>query len=297
MGIAATDYLLEQMPDFVNVEFTAQMEDALDKVADGSLDWEREVADFYAKLTDWLAADPDRVSTILGQLGQIRDWRAPTLTKTGKVSWDDHAFYDEMRAAVANGEPLSKAQLATLTRMAIAYRDQLPGLEAAVGGLPPPIDKAEVEGLLAALEGRSLTAWEQKFADSVKAQFQRKGDLSPKQLLMLRRIAQPAAEAAADRPDNEAPARELLAALAAVKEWNEPVTRGKRTYDDRAFADSLARQLDDRHFLTERQFEALKRLVRGYQAQIPDYVALAAKHGIKPPAPRRRAAAKPAKKA
>ncbi len=297
MGIAATDYLLEQMPDFVNVEFTAQMEDALDKVADGSLDWEREVADFYAKLTDWLAADPDRVATILGQLGQIRDWRAPTLTKTGKVSWDDHAFYDEMRAAVANGEPLSKAQLATLTRMAIAYRDQLPGLEAAVGGLPPPIDKAEVEGLLAALEGRSLTAWEQKFADSVKAQFQRKGDLSPKQLLMLRRIAQPAAEAAADRPDNEAPARELLAALAAVKEWNEPVTRGKRTYDDRAFADSLARQLDDRHFLTERQFEALKRLVRGYQAQIPDYVALAAKHGIKPPAPRRRAAAKPAKKA
>ena len=297
MGIAATDYLLEQMPDFVNVEFTAQMEDALDKVADGSLDWEREVADFYAKLTDWLAADPARVEAILGQLGQIRDWREPTLTKAGKVSWDDHAFYEEMRATLAQGEALSKAQLATLTRMAIAYRDQLPDLEKTVGDLPPPVDKAEVEGLLAALDGRDLTAWEQKFADSVKAQFQRKGDLSPKQLAMLRRIAQPAEEAAAERPDNEAAARELLAALGAVKDWNEPVTRGKRTYDDRAFIASLTQQLDARHFLTDRQFEALKRLVRGYQAQIPDYVALAAKHGIKPPAARRRAAAKPSKKA
>ena len=293
MGIAATDYLLGQMPDFVNVGFTAQMEDALDKVADGSLDWEREVADFYAKLTEWLTADPARVKAILDLLGKIRDWREPTLGKTGKVSWDDRAFHDEMTAAVAKGEPLTKAQLATLTRMAIAYRDQLPGLESVVGPLPQTVDKSEIEGLLAALDGRALNAWEQKFTTSIREQFQRKGDLSPKQVALLRRIAKP--EEDAGRPDNEAPARELLAALTHVQDWNEPVTRGKRTYDDRAFIDSLTHQLDDRHFLTERQFDALKRLVRGYQAQIPDYVALAAKHGIKPPAPRRRAAASKAK--
>lgn len=286
MGIAATDYLLGEMPDFVNVEFTAQMEDALDKVADGSLDWESEVADFYAKLTDWLAADPMRVAPVLGQLGQVKEWKAPTLTKTGKVSWDDHAFYEEMRGNVSKGEPLTKAQLATLTRMAIAYRDQLPGLEAVVGPLPPALDKAELQSLFDALGERNLTAWEKRFTESVREQFARKGDLSPKQMAMLRRIASPAEDA--DRPDNEAPARELLGAFSGVRAWAEPVKRGKRTYDDRAFVDSLARQLDDRHFLTERQFEALKRLVRAYREQIPDYPALAERHGIKAPAPRRK---------
>lgn len=292
MGIAATDYLLGEMPDFVNVEFTAQMEDALDKVADGSLDWERKVADFYAKLTEWLAADTARVGAVLGQLGQVTAWKEPTRTKTGKVSWDDRAFYEEMCGGMAAGEALTKAQLATLTRMAISYREQLPGLETVLGPLPPMLDKAEMQRLFDALEGRTLSAWEQKFSTSVREQFERKGDLSPKQVAMLRRIACPAEDT--ERPDNEAPARELLGVFANIKEWAEPVKRGKRTYDDRAFIDSLSRQLDDRHFLTERQFDALKRVVRGYREQIPDYPALAERHGIKAPAPRGRRAA-PAK--
>ena len=291
-GIAATDYLLEQMPDFVNVEFTAQMEDALDKIAEGSLGWEREVADFYAKLTEWLAADPARVDAVMGQLAQVTAWREPQRNKSGKVSWDDHAFYGDMRQTLDRGEPLSKAQLAILTRMAVAYRDQLPGLGAVVD-LPPPADTEAIKGLLAALEGRELNAWESRFAESVRKQFEARGDLSPKQVALLRRIAAP--EDDPDRPDNEAPSRELLAALAAVAEWKPVVTRGKRTYDDREFVASLTKQLDARHFLTERQFEALKRTVRDYREQIPGYAALAEKFAIKAPAPRRAKA--PAKRA
>lgn len=287
MGIAATDYLLAQMPDFVNVEFTAQMEDALDKVADGSLDWEQKVSDFYAKLTEWLAADPKRVGPVLDQLAQVREWKAPTLTKTGKVSWDDQAFFEEMRGTVAQGEALTKAQLATLTRMAISYRDQLPQLEDVVGPLPPTLDKAEVQSLFDALEGRELSAWEKRFTESVRDQFARKGDLSPKQLALLRRIAVPAEDTA--HPDNEAAAKDLLKAFGHVTEWAEPVKRGKRTYDDREFLESLTRQLNDRHFLTERQFEALKRLVRSYREQIPNYPALAERHAIKAPSRTRKA--------
>lgn len=279
MGVAATDFLLGEMPDFVNVEFTAQMEDALDKVADGSRNWEQEVADFYAKLTEWLAADPERVRAILAQLSHVTSWREPTRNKTGKVSWSDQAFYEEMREAVAKGEALSKAQLATLTRQAIAYRDQLPGLTEVVGELPPAVDKAAVEALFEALEGRELNGWEQRFSTSLKEQFARKGDLSPKQLAILTRLAHP--ESDEERPDNEAPARELLAALGQVTTWNEPVKRGKKTYDDQEFIQSLSTQLTSKHFLSVRQFEALKKTVRAYQAQIPNYPELAAKHGIK----------------
>ncbi len=285
MGVAATDYLLGEMPDFVNVEFTAQMEDALDRVAEGALDWEAKVGEFYAKLTEWLAADPAQVAPVLKLLGDVKTWSAPTLTKTGKVSWDDHAFYTDMVAAVEQGEALSKAQLATLTRMAISYRDQLPTLEQVVGELPPQADRAEIEALFTALEGRTLSPWEKTFTESVKGQFARKGDLSPKQLTLLRRIVSPEVDEA--RPENEAPARELLKALESVREWAEPTKRGKRTYDDREFVASLTTQLDARHFLTERQFDALKRMVRTYREQIADYAALAERHAIKAPAPRR----------
>lgn len=279
MGVAATDFLLGEMPDFVNVEFTAQMEDALDKVADGSRDWEQEVADFYAKLTDWLAADPERVRAILAQLKQVTTWREPTRNKAGKVSWSDQGFYEEMNDSVAKGEAPSKAQLATLTRLAIGYRDQLPGLAEVVGELPPTIDKAAVEALFEALAGRELNGWEQRFSTSLKEQFERKGDLSPKQLAILTRLAHP--ETDEERPDNEAPARELVDALGQVTTWNKPVKRGKKTYDDQEFVQSLTTQLATKHFLTVRQFEALKKTVRAYQAQIANYPELAAKHGIK----------------
>ena len=296
MGIATIDYLLQQMPDFVNVEFTAQMEDALDKVADGSLDWEREVADFYAKLTDWLAADPDRVAAVMGQLAQVREWRAPNHAKSGKISWDDQAFYGEMRAQLEQGEPLSKTQLALLTRMAVSYRDQLPAL-ADVIEMPPVVDRAEVQRLFDLLVDRELTPWEKRFYDSVKIQFERKGDLSPKQFTMLQRIAEPAQEAGG--PERAEAARDLLDALGHVTQWNAPVTRGKRVYDDHVFVQSLAAQLAERKFLTERQLDALKRVVRTYQAQLPGYAALSAKYGLKDVAPRRLAkgARKPRKTA
>ncbi len=286
MGIAATDYLLGEMPDFVNVEFTAQMEDALDKVADGSLDWEAKVADFYSKLTDWLSADRAQVSAVLELLGKITEWKEPLHSKTGKVTWDDHAFYNERCAQVAQGELPSKAQLATLIRMAITYRDQLPGLEAVVGPLPASIDKSEVQTLLDSLEGRELSEWEETFKASVREQFARKGDLSPKQLAMLRRLAAPAEET--HRPENEVAARELLAALSHVTRWAEPTKRGKRTYDDQEFLKSLTKQIDTRHFLTDRQLDALKRFVRNYREQVPNYPALAERYGIKAPAPRTR---------
>lgn len=279
MGVAATDFLLGEMPDFVNVEFTAQMEDALDKVADGSRNWEQEVTDFYAKLTEWLAADLDRVRAILDQLKQVTAWREPTRNKTGKISWSDQSFYEEMCEAVAKGEAPSKAQLATLTRVAVSYRDQLPGLTEVVGELPPAIDKAAVEALFDALSGQTLNGWEQRFTTSLKDQFERKGDLSPKQLAILTRLAHP--ETDEERQDNEVPARELVAALSQVTTWNKPVKRGRKVYDDQEFCQSLTTQLDTKHFLTARQFEALKKTVRVYQAQIPNYTELAAKHGIK----------------
>jgi DNA-binding NarL/FixJ family response regulator len=175
--------------------------------------------------------------------------------------------------------------------MVVSYGDQLPAPNPGIA-LPNSPDGGEIEELFKALEARALNEWETKFVKSLRQQYDTKKTLSEKQLAILRKVA--GGEAEDQRPNNEAASQELLAALAQVKTWNAPLKRGKRTYDDQDFIDSLKSQLSEKHSLTERQFEALKKLVRGYREQIANYAAIAAKFEIKEPAPRRAA---PAKKA
>jgi DNA topoisomerase-1 len=47
LGIEVTDLLMPFFQDIMNVEFTAQMEDELDKIEEGELDWVKSVKDFY----------------------------------------------------------------------------------------------------------------------------------------------------------------------------------------------------------------------------------------------------------
>jgi len=47
LGTEVTDLLMPFFQDIMNVEFTAQMEDELDKVEEGELDWVKAVKDFY----------------------------------------------------------------------------------------------------------------------------------------------------------------------------------------------------------------------------------------------------------
>jgi len=47
VGIAVTDFLVKNFPDTFDYDFTAQMEDTLDKVADGKLKWQTDIKKFY----------------------------------------------------------------------------------------------------------------------------------------------------------------------------------------------------------------------------------------------------------
>ncbi len=49
IGITTTDKLQEDFSDFINVKYTANMEDELDKIADGKLVWNKVLKDFYDK--------------------------------------------------------------------------------------------------------------------------------------------------------------------------------------------------------------------------------------------------------
>ncbi len=54
LGVLVNDFLVEQFPEIVNVEFTANMEGKLDEVASGNKDWEKAVSEFYRPFTEKL---------------------------------------------------------------------------------------------------------------------------------------------------------------------------------------------------------------------------------------------------
>ena len=61
----------------------------------------------------------------------------------------------------------------------------------------------------------------------------------------------------------------LLKALGSVEEWNPPTKRGRITYDDKSFYESLNSSFANKGSLTPRQLAALKKSVGRYQEKIP----------------------------
>ena len=47
-GILVTDLLVEHFPDVVDIQFTANMESDLDKIAANQMDWVQVVREFYS---------------------------------------------------------------------------------------------------------------------------------------------------------------------------------------------------------------------------------------------------------
>jgi hypothetical protein len=75
----------------------------------------------------------------------------------------------------------------------------------------------------------------------------------------------------------------LLQLLDGVTEWREPVKRGKRTYDDKVFFNSLKRQYAEKKSLSPRQVSALKKIIPRYAQQISEFEQIAEKYHLKLP--------------
>ncbi len=286
-GEEATQYLLDEMPEFIDIAFTAKMEDALDEVAAGNQDWVAKVGAFYERLMHWIAADKAHARALVEQLLQVKTWGEPVRSKTGRVTWDPQKFVTDMQASLDADEPVLKSQMAIMTRLAIEHRAELPNLGAVIE-LPPEADHTETQELLAKIEARAekLTPWETKFFGSIQSQVARSRPLSEKQLALLRKIANPEAQEAL--PQNTAASQALLGALGQVTAWAEPTKRGKKTFDDREFIESFTKNLKMRGALSEKQFEVLKKLVYNYREQIVDFAQLAETYDIKAPVRRPR---------
>jgi DNA topoisomerase-1 len=309
-GTLVCDWLTKKLDSLFNVGYTAEMEAELDKVEENGEPMDEMLSEFYAKFLRELAAcaepAPDKAKffEVFALLDHIKTWKAPK--KVGRRVYDDKAFVDSVREQAEKGErELSSRQLEYLVRMALAYVDQIPGAEKKLkelglaGNAVVRGEKADPEmvnycfGVMDRIGGMTKNP----FLKSLREQVEHGRGLSPKQLSILARAV---GENAGSLPDCEEvrsrlseyvpggfttmpsdPAvPELLDMMNKVKTWREPIKKGRKQYDDKAFIESLTAQFARRHSLSPRQTMALKRVAVAYRAQIPDFDARAEALGL-----------------
>ncbi len=144
--------------------------------------------------------------------------------KKGRFTYDDRKFFTSLKEQALAGRSLSEKQMAALRRMAQKYHGQLKSPELVDSILGIATHEAAAAGAM--VSGEAATS----------------------------------APAPAPSPE----VGRMLEGLSKVTAWAEPVKKGRFTYDDKAFYESLAKQHASGKVLSERQKAALAKMAAKY---------------------------------
>ncbi len=310
-GMRVYEFLVGALDPLFNVKFTAEMEEKLDKIEDGSVDWADMMREFYAQLLEWLegakdTADPEATKALLSALEQVKAWAAPVMR--GRRSYDERETVKSVGEQFAADGHVSSRQQRLLFGLACKYVEQIDGAVAVSLKLEKPKDTPpEIKRALDSLsavqfaEARKVgkkTYDDGKFCASLREQAEGGKALSERQLaalgLILTKYAEqiPDFEAIrsslklADKPEpaDSGQSAALLELMKAVQSWNPPVKRGKREFNDQDFYESLSGQFAGKGALSDKQLAALKKMIARYAAQISGYEEARERYGL--PAPK-----------
>jgi len=329
LGMKVWDFLAANLDALFDVQFTAGMEEQLDAIEEGQVPWTGMLNGFYAKFLEWMGAargpdaDAAAVARMLEALTAVTEWQPPVKRGT-KTVYSDDKFVESVRRQFAEKKrPITGRQQDALTKLMFRYRKQMPDAEAVIAELKLVAPKEELErsqppreettAKLALLEnvefdpprkfGKKVYD-DADFCASLGKQVHGGRRLTPAQIAYLDKILRKYAKQIPDfekkteglglaeepPPPPEGHLDGLMGLFEHVKEWREPTTRKGRTWDDRAFLDSLKEQYAQRRQLSYKQIGALKRLVVAYASQIPNYAEAREQYGLpEPRAPRKKA--------
>ncbi len=319
LGYKVCDFLVSHLPELFDVGFTAQMEQELDEIENGSIAWTAMMHDFYEKFAPWLekakhcdAPAADTAGTLLEKLSNVTF--APP-EKRGRRTYDDAKFYRSVKEKFDKDGKITARQYQALLAMAARYA-VLPQSEAdlpqqlaadlrkaeqqaaareakAAASAVPEALKGDYAKLFAAFDAveweapstrRGRTYDDKKFFESLKRQALDGKLLSEKQQAALGKIAEkyaatlpmefirgllqtPAPETAPETKEAAGEVAAMLEQLSRVTVWNPPVKKGRYTYDDHEFYESLASQHARGRTFSPRQLAALKKLVAKYAGE------------------------------
>jgi len=224
--------------------------------------------------------------------------------KRGKRTYSDEKFVASIAQQLEAGDrPISERQFEAIIRIAGNYKEQLPDVAQVVKelGKESTLLEAEQNGprestviklkLLSAVEMEEST---RKFVDSLGERVAMHRGLTDAQLNALNSVVVshseliPGFEGKRESLDlsevvfeKDEESEEILNAMSVVSRWNEPVKRGRKTYDDSGFYESLRGHFRSRQSLSPRQKAALKKMVSRYGDQIANYDELVEKYGLR----------------
>jgi DNA topoisomerase-1 len=309
-GMRVNEFLVKALDPLFNVKFTAEMEEKLDKIEDGSVEWADMMKKFYDQFLEWLEgakdmADPESTKEILAVLEQVKEWAEPV--KNGRRTYDDSETVKSVREKFEADGQITQRQQQMLFNLACKYIDQI-GAEQ-VSGLKlekPEAPRTETHQKLELLShvefapARKIgkrTYDDKKFCESLRQQVQNGRRLSDRQSAALDAVLTKYSDqienfdtikeglnmAAKPETADSGVTGALLDLLKNVQTWNPPVLRGKREFNDQSFYESLSGQFGTKGALSDKQVAALKKIVSRYAAQIPDFDAIREQYGLPEP--------------
>ncbi|MFB3778314.1 MAG: type I DNA topoisomerase [Bryobacteraceae bacterium] len=92
LGMVVTDLLIESFDDIFDVTYTARMEEALDEIEEGRLNWREAMAEFYAKFS----SDLSRAEEHMTDIKRMEKPTDLTCDKCGKpmvIKWGRHGSF------------------------------------------------------------------------------------------------------------------------------------------------------------------------------------------------------------
>jgi len=302
LGVSVNDLLVANLGELFNVEFTAGMEESLDKIEEGTVDWTGMLGDFYRQFEGWMSkvkeppADQNAVGKILESMRQITEW-APEV-KRGKKTYSDNTFVESVRKQLGDGnKEVSSRQLTALIKIACRYKNQVNELEKVLGDigqadmLNAPETQPPRESTLKKLDvlmKLDLDESARKFVESLHSQTTSGRRLSDRQVNALNWIVmshsaqienfdQIKGELEMENSEQQPEDPECglyLSAMSTVENWKPPVTRGRRVFDDKLFYLSLSQHYGRKKFLSVRQKAALKKMYGKYKDQVKEPVVI-----------------------
>jgi DNA topoisomerase-1 len=309
-GMRVSEFLVSALDPLFNVKFTAEMEEKLDRIEDGSVEWTDMMQTFYKQFLEWLEgardmADPNATGEMLAALEQVGEWAEPV--KRGRRTYDDKEIIKSVREKFEADGQITQRQQQMLFRLACKYMDQLDdGLVKKLGLARPEEPRTETHRKLTLLEHVEFGAARKvgrrtyddgKFCTSLREQVQNGRRLSERQVAALDSVLLKYADQIEDfaaikeslnlaaKPEaaDAGQTGALLGLLKNIETWNPPVKRGNREFNDQSFYESLSGQFDSKGALSEKQVAALKKMIARYAARIPDYDAIREQYGLPEP--------------
>ena len=304
LGVQVNELLVTNLGQLFNVEFTAKMEESLDNIEEGKVNWTAMLGDFYKQFQEWMEgvkeppADQDAVRRVLDAMLKVTEW-APEV-KRGKRTYSDNLFVESIRKQLGEAKKLiSRRQMEALVRIACRYKTHVEGMEGVITDaghaemLTAPESQPPRESTMLKLEILKKLDMEEsakKFVESLYSQASTGRRLSDRQVNALNRILvshssqvqdyealKGQLEVAHEEQQAEDPeCGEILNAMSSITAWRDPVTRGRRVFDDKLFYQSLSQHYGRKKFLSVRQKAALKKMYEKYRDQIKEPVGVAA---------------------